>query len=75
VPLDDFTPTSEAHPAGNEVLPPARRPRKEKAHGEMKPCMLLASSAPAARLPKLVTSLVHANKKFLRQANLHAQQK
>jgi len=44
-------------------------------HGEMKPCMLLASSAPAARLPKLVTSLVHANKKFLRQANLHAQQK
>jgi len=48
---------------------------KKKRMGEMKPWMLLASSAPAARLPKLVTSVVHANKKFLRQAILHAQQK
>jgi hypothetical protein len=65
MPLDDFTPTSEANPAGNEALSPPSE--KKSAWGN--------EAMHAARLPKLVTSLVHANKKFMRQANLHAQQK
>jgi len=49
MPLDDFTPTSEAHPAGNEALSPSSERKSAWGNEAMHAARLLGSGCSPAQ--------------------------